>query len=203
MRKKKPALTARKQPRQGRSRHTVEAILEATTELLLKSGYDALTTNAIAARAGVNIASLYQYFPNKQAIVHELMQRHVDATRASMLPALAGVRGRGLEDNVRALVEAVAAEHAVAPKLHQIFTAIGPQIGFVRTPVANSEIEAAQKHFIKEMRGKLPDPELALWVTQTAVHAVFHTAFVERPDLATKPILIEEIVRLVTAYLEP
>ena len=71
----KRRLSPRKTPRQDRSRATVEALLEATTDILLRDGYAKLTTNRIADRAGVNIASLYQYFPGKDAIVAELRDR--------------------------------------------------------------------------------------------------------------------------------
>ena len=69
-------LIQRKTPQQERSRVTVEVILEAAGQLLVQQGYAAASTNAIARRAGVSIGSLYQYFPNKESIFLELMQRH-------------------------------------------------------------------------------------------------------------------------------
>lgn len=63
-----------KQASQGRSRQTVHNILEASEQLISTEGLGALTTNKIAERAGVNIASVYQYFPNKEAIVNTLIQ---------------------------------------------------------------------------------------------------------------------------------
>ena len=54
----------RKQPLQARSRDTVEAIIEATIQILLSRRTSRLTTKAIAARAGVSVGSVYQYFPN-------------------------------------------------------------------------------------------------------------------------------------------
>ena len=77
-------LSPTKLPRQARSRATVEAILKATADILAKHGYARLTTNGIAERAGVNIASLYQYFPSKQAIVAELRRRHGIEQRAAV-----------------------------------------------------------------------------------------------------------------------
>src|SRR5262249_62418487 len=80
----KRRLSPRKTPRQDRSRATVEALLEATAHILVRDGYARLTTNRIAERAGVNIASLYQYFPGKEAIVAELRRRHGDEQRAEL-----------------------------------------------------------------------------------------------------------------------
>lgn len=201
MPRKRPKLSPRKQPQQGRSRETVEAILQAATYLLVRTGYDAMTTNQIAERAGVNIASLYQYFPNKQAIVVELMQRHVAKTRTAMLPVLEHSRGASTGARIRLLVEAMAAEHAVDPKLHEIFTALGPQLGFEPASDADATIAAERETWVREMAGTLADPELSLWVAQTAIHAVFHAAFAERPDVAASPALIAELVRLVTPFL--
>jgi AcrR family transcriptional regulator len=71
-RRSRSAFLPRKRPRQERSRFTVEAILEAAADILVRDGYETLTTNRIADRAGVNVASLYQYFPGKEAIVAEV-----------------------------------------------------------------------------------------------------------------------------------
>ena len=68
----------RKRPTQERSRQTVEAILEAAAHLLAERGYVATTTNHVAERAGVSIGSLYQYFPNKDALVVALEERHLE-----------------------------------------------------------------------------------------------------------------------------
>lgn len=65
-------LSTRKKPQQERSVATVQAILQAAAYILARDGWEAFTTNAVAEKAGVNTASLYQYFPNKEAIVAEL-----------------------------------------------------------------------------------------------------------------------------------
>src|SRR5215471_21205054 len=70
-------LDPRRAPSQSRSRDTVEAIVEAAAQVFERHGYAAGTTNRIAERAGVSIGSLYQYFPNKDAIVMELARRHI------------------------------------------------------------------------------------------------------------------------------
>jgi AcrR family transcriptional regulator len=64
----------RRKPRQERSQRRVASILGAAGELLEDVGYIALTTNAIAAKARTSIGSLYQFFPNKEAVVAELVK---------------------------------------------------------------------------------------------------------------------------------
>jgi len=65
----------RKQPRQERARHTVEAIIEASARILEEQGHGGFTTNAVAELAGVSIGTLYQYFPDKDALLGALIAR--------------------------------------------------------------------------------------------------------------------------------
>ncbi|GAB3291437.1 TetR/AcrR family transcriptional regulator [Parahaliea aestuarii] len=69
---------ARKRPRQSRARHTMRAIQEACLKILDNEGADKLTTARIAEVAGVNIASLYQYFPNKEAILSDVYENRME-----------------------------------------------------------------------------------------------------------------------------
>ena len=73
--KESSALKPRKSPLQSRARKTVERIMDAAASILDEQAVDRITTNQIAERANVNIASLYQYFPNKFAIVIALAER--------------------------------------------------------------------------------------------------------------------------------
>src|SRR5579872_5825813 len=75
-------------PRQQRAQHKVELILEAAIRLLDKGGLAALTTNAVAETAGVSIGTLYQYFPNKEAILETLADREMAALAKRVLAVL-------------------------------------------------------------------------------------------------------------------
>lgn len=81
----------RQRPKQARGRAAVAAILDAASELLEESGFDSLTTATIARRAGVNIATLYRYYPNKFVIVRELAEGIEEERSAVALEALAGL----------------------------------------------------------------------------------------------------------------
>lgn len=69
----------RKQPIQGRSTATVEAIVEAAIRILRADGWARLTTTRVAERAGVSVGSLYQYFPNREAIAVEIVRQRTRA----------------------------------------------------------------------------------------------------------------------------
>jgi AcrR family transcriptional regulator len=71
-------LEPRKSPVQARSAASVDAILEATIQVLLSVGKDRLTTTKVASRAGVSVGTLYQYFPNKSALLQAALKRHLD-----------------------------------------------------------------------------------------------------------------------------
>jgi AcrR family transcriptional regulator len=68
----------RRRPRQARSQVTVAAILEATVRVLLKRGYEACSTKEVAEVAGVGIGSVYEYFPNKEALIAGVVEREAD-----------------------------------------------------------------------------------------------------------------------------
>ena len=73
----------RKQPTQDRSTATVEAIVEAAIRILRADGWAQLTTTRVAQRAGVSVGSLYQYFPNREAIAVEIVRQRTRAFLAS------------------------------------------------------------------------------------------------------------------------
>ena len=71
-------LNTRKTPIQARSEATVAAIQEAAIQVLLADGLARLTTTRVAERAGVSVGTLYQYFPNKEALLFAILQRHFE-----------------------------------------------------------------------------------------------------------------------------
>jgi AcrR family transcriptional regulator len=99
-------LNARKRPRQGRSRVTVDAIFEATIQVLLAEGVHRLTTTRVAERAGVSVGTMYQYFPHKHALLYALNERYLDRLAAWMEDVCLQQQGRATADMVAALITA-------------------------------------------------------------------------------------------------
>lgn len=196
---RKRRLSPRKKPRQERSRATVEALLEATAGILVRHGYAKLTTNRIAERAGVNIASLYQYFPRKEAIVAELRRRHGAETRATLRAVLAEHKAGELESTIRTLVSVGVAEHAHDPRLHRVFTEEMPALGYREVEAIDAPIFEAMRQFLRE--ADVRNVDLALWMIATASGAVLDHAAVERPEDLSNGVIAEELVTLLSRYL--
>src|SRR5262245_8404883 len=95
-----PPLNRRKLPRQVRSIVTVDAIFEATIQVLLSDGPIRLNTTRVARRAGVSVGTLYQYFPNKQALLFAVLERH--------LAVLADAIEKACDENLCATAESIA-----------------------------------------------------------------------------------------------
>lgn len=72
------ALKPRKTPRQARSEATVDAIFEATIQVLISEGVRRMTTTRVAERAGVSVGTMYQYFPHKEALLYAVIERYLD-----------------------------------------------------------------------------------------------------------------------------
>jgi len=104
----------RKLPMQARAKQTVEVILETATQILSRCGGDRLTTNRIAERAGVSIGTLYQYFPNKDAILFALIERRCADGEARITAALASCHGEPFDVVVDRMVCAIADAFYVA-----------------------------------------------------------------------------------------
>jgi AcrR family transcriptional regulator len=98
-------LEPRKSPVQARSTASVDAILDATIQVLLSVGRERLTTTRVAMRAGVSVGTLYQYFPNKSALLQAVLRRHLDAVTSATERACHDHRGATLQSMGTALIE--------------------------------------------------------------------------------------------------
>lgn len=100
------ALEPRKTPVQARSTATVEAIHEATIQVLLGEGSERLTTTRVAERAGVSVGTLYQYYPNKHALLFAVLEAHMNKMADAVEGACERARGKSTATLVREVVEA-------------------------------------------------------------------------------------------------
>ena len=116
----RPDLAPRKSPRQRRAAVTVEAILQAAAHILEDQRLEGFNTNRVAARAGVSIGSLYQYFPSKDAILAALIRQDWDAFAAALAGVVEEAAPLPLRAGVECLVAVAVAHQMERPRLARI-----------------------------------------------------------------------------------
>lgn len=188
--------TARRRPRQERSRATVDAIVEAAAQIFEREGL-AATTNRIAERAGVSIGTLYQYFPNKHALLAELAGRHIAAARARLDVEFDRIHQcePSWEDAVAALVTALVEAHGDRPRLHALMHQHAP-----RLPAGVAALHALQDRVVEQFAALLcararggPDPARTAALLVHAVDAQLHRV------LLTGGADVDDLIRMVLA----
>jgi AcrR family transcriptional regulator len=196
--------TPRKRPRQDRSKATVDTILAATARVLVKQGFDGLTTNAVADAAGVSIGSLYQYFPNKEALVAALIEQHIEEMNAAILSELTRVAQLPMAQAIRAVIELTIRAHSIEPELHRVLTEQVPRVGrMARLREADGICRRMVAGILGARKGELAiaDPDTAAFVLVASIEAITHRAALFAPERLRDPRLIDEAVALVTRYL--
>ncbi|MGB1274978.1 MAG: TetR/AcrR family transcriptional regulator [Nannocystaceae bacterium] len=193
----------RRRPRQARSAATVDVLLEATTQVLLARGVAGATTNHIAARAGVSIGSLYQYFPNKQALLEELIKRHLGEMQSLIAETIAQLRGGPLAQGPGLLIEAIVAAHRVRPRLHQVFMQQMPASEMSdRLHLAIEEI--VSEAFVAHPEfGSGRDPLLTARLFVRAGAGVIIETMRRAPEQLLDGKLAEAMTSMFVAYLQP
>ena len=193
----------RKQPRQKRSQETVDAILVATAQVLVRHGYEGANTNRIAEAAGVSVGALYQYFPSKEALVTALIERHMESMWEIIVAAAAKVAEAPVEVAVREVIGAIFAAHEVQPKLSRVLREQVPRVGALRQmneinqrciQLVLVNLEARHAQIVPK------DRSLAAYVVVHTVDALAHVAL-ERHDEGQSRALLEETCQVVLRYL--
>ncbi len=189
------ALEPRRRPRQERARQTVDAILEGAARIFRREGWDA-TTNRIAEEAGVAIGSVYEYFPNKEALLLALAERHVELAEERVGEALAAEAStRELLERVQAAI--LASQRFPSEALHLVrdVPRVGPALR-ARADALEARVLAA---LAEHARRALPEvaPELAARVAFTAIGELTVRAMLEDP---ASPMIVE-LRSMAAAYL--
>jgi AcrR family transcriptional regulator len=129
----------RKRPQQARSRATVDAILQAATQVLGRDGWGDFNTNRVAEVAGASVGTVYQYFPNKLALVEAIRHQHFEAI-VTVVQAAAD-SATTLPERIDALVGGMIEVHGVSPRFHRALLDDAPRS--VRTTAADEQLEHA------------------------------------------------------------
>ncbi|MCG9890905.1 MAG: TetR/AcrR family transcriptional regulator [Thermosynechococcaceae cyanobacterium MS004] len=194
--------TPRKQPKQARSQATVEAILSATTHILTETGYDQLTTNRVAERAGVSIGSLYQYFPNKEALIFALAEHHADEMVQLAQHHLEGLSDLTIPEVLRQIVKAVLAAHAVNPKLHRVLHEQVPHREVMQR-LDEAKAEKLLRAFLAQRSDQLQPKnlDLTIFMVEQTIRALIHGAVNDRPELLKTGEFEQELIVMLSTYL--
>ena len=167
-------LSPRKQPRQERSRATVDAIVEAAARVFAEGGYAGGSTNRIAEQAGVAIGSLYEYFPNKASILVAVAERHLERMTADVEAMLADSEAGApsLSAWVARFVEAMLEVHERAPELTHVLFSEAPHPPELHACVL--QVEEKLAHRIETLLRE--SEEVQIEDIDTAAHLVVQTA---------------------------
>ena len=200
-----PTAALRKTPQQERSRAMVERILAAGQDVLLRDGHALFSTNRVAREAGISPGSLYQYFPDKQAILVAVVDRHAEQLSARLTAVLADHLDKPGPQLVRAT-------------LHGLLDALTENLEFVRLvgeelPRARfgSRTAATEQRVgdlvaayltINRSSSRIEDPSTAAWLLVRTVEHLAVQYVLESPPIA-RDVFVEELATLVLAYVEP
>jgi AcrR family transcriptional regulator len=201
-------LDPRKTPVQDRSRATIECILTAAAQVFEEVGYAAGTTNRIADRAGVSVGTIYQYFPNKDALAVLLLERHIQQGTHMFEELLDRARGQRLDlrGTLRMFVEGMLELHAAGPRLQHLLLEEAPRPPRLEAELLRAEASAVQA-IAKLLRSHADVPrrrlEPAAYVTVHAVEDLTNRFVAHPPSGVSRRQFATELVTMLEAYLTP
>jgi len=152
-----PAFEPRKTPVQARAAVTVEAISEATIQVLLSHGADRLTTTRVAERAGVSVGTLYQYYPNKQSLLFAVLENHLDKVAVAVETASERARHKPLREMTREVAEAFVAAKMERTDISMALYRIAADVG---GPALIKRVSQRSRKALEAMLQTAPDAAL-------------------------------------------
>ncbi|HHO51383.1 MAG TPA: TetR/AcrR family transcriptional regulator [Deltaproteobacteria bacterium] len=195
----------RRTPIQERARATVEVLLEATAQILVELGYARLSTNRVARRAGVSVGTLYQYFPNKDALVEALAHRVSEGQAEVIITQLQQTHDQSLEVAIRGLIQGIIASKRVEPELAAALASEVPRNGRLDLEQATLRrvCDVASAALRRRSDIRPVDPELASFALVHSIFAVIQRALQARPELIDDDDLGEILAEMCIRYLSP
>ncbi|PVG84594.1 hypothetical protein DDE18_03060 [Nocardioides gansuensis] len=197
------AATTRRTPQQRRSRQRVARILDAASALVLEGGVERLSTRRIAEVAGVPVASLYQYFGDKEDVLLALVDRDMAEMDAQVLQDLQGLANPSLGELVATAMRSFTKVYARRPAFVEIWMRGRTNPAIRQRGRDHNELIATTLHEYAAAAGLVPaglSPKVPLLAVEVG-DKVFQLAY--ENDIQGDPELVEEGIRMVTAYLAP
>jgi AcrR family transcriptional regulator len=189
----------RKSPRQARAQATIDAILDAAAHILGARGWAGLTTNAAAETAGVSIGSLYQYFPNKLALVEAVRLRHLNEVLAVLRAAADEETPRARR--IAALADGMIAVHSRYPAAHRVLLEESPRGEDSRGAhdFFETQLRKGYEAIFKANSNREADARIGAQVLAGAAAGAVHDA--ARQGILALPAFRQELITLIRSYL--
>ena len=199
-----PPLQPRKSPVQARSAASVDAILEATLQVLLAVGKERLTTTRVALRAGVSVGTLYQYFPNKSALLQAALKRHMTEVAEAVEAACRHTDGRPVQQIATALVTAFLAAKMRSTDTSVALYAVSSDVdGASIVKQVNTRIHAAVVALLTSTSDPLTtDPHIVATMLQGAMAGISRRLLESPNPQQLRPILEGELIVCLGSYLQ-
>lgn len=206
--KKSNRLIPLREPQQRRSRVTYDAILEATAQILVERGYAATTTNHIAKRAGISIGSLYQYFPNKEAIAVDLLQRHIVSGPAYIESNITrSLKDRcAPEEMLKRFIVAACDHHTNSSALHKVLEEEVPQPVHIREAIRRNENHYTEvlASWIEQQRPQqVPNITVAARLVFYMIKSMTHWYILNQQSEVERTVFVDELTSIIMRYLFP
>lgn len=193
----------RRFPVQGRSVARVQRMLDACASLVDEVGYEGLTTTLLAERAGVAIGSVYQFFPDKRAVVQALTQRSLEAYLQRLAERLTAAELTDWWDGVGAAIDEYIHMHRSVPGFRTLHFGDVVDAHLLDDQRDNNTVIAEQLAEVLEANFPVPDAErlrFALAIAMEAGDALIRFAF--RRDSAGDEQVLTEAKALIREYLQ-
>jgi AcrR family transcriptional regulator len=197
-------LEPRKSPVQARSAASVNAILDATIQVLLSVGKEQLTTTKVALRAGVSVGTLYQYFPNKSALLQAALKRHL-AELAKAVERVCEQQQRGtLRQMVTALITAFLEAKMKEPQTSVALYSVSSDVDGVKiAQEMGARINKAIVRMLETASEPLTtDPQLVASMLEGAITGISRRMLESGAPEKQYEALREELIFVACAYLD-
>jgi len=182
----------------------VDTILDAMSRVLVERGYAKTNTNLVAESAGISVGSLYQYFPNKDALIFALRERHVTRMLGLFEDVAAHIDAAGsLHSDFEALIGALVAAHLLEPELNRILEEEFPAYNLPVSTEIRQRFFDAIRRVLEKHRGSLttPDLDVATFVVQRMLKALINAVVLTGPGGLSPGSVRPEILPAVIGYL--
>ena len=194
-------LKPRKSPVQARSSASVEAILDATIQVLLKVGKERLTTTRVAMRAGVSVGTLYQYFPNKSALLQAALRRHLEHMRNAMREVIPTLERRPVEEMMSTVASTFLAAKMHEPKTGVALYAVSADVdGFSIAREISDGLQAMVVALLKTAKERVAEPEAVASVLLGAIRGVSRRLIESKDPERSYPAFMRELDAVVRGY---